>query len=223
MLWGEYMAEIRAIFFNDRRKTLPRLAIALLATLAMALSLAAPGAHAQNDKKKKKNEPPKVNNDNTNPVVPLTDEQQIDYMLSEYLGAWQLGDTERMHKFYSDDVSVVNGGWAAPVVGWTNFLALYEQQKSHLQRVRLDRMNTYIKVNGTTAWACYQWEFEALVDGALTLAHGQTTLVLVKKDVRWLIAHDHTSVVDSKKQGQPGSAPNGAPASTPNQESKPPA
>jgi len=39
--------------------------------------------------------------------VPLTDEQQIDYMLSEYLGAWQLGDTERMHKFFTGkDVSV---------------------------------------------------------------------------------------------------------------------
>ena len=120
------MAEVRTILFNDWRKTL-RLAMALLATLALGLALAtAPAAQGQNNKKKKKNEPPKVNNDNANPVVPLTDEQQIDYMLSEYLGAWQLGDTERMHKFYSEDVSVVNGGWAAPVIGWTNFLALYE-------------------------------------------------------------------------------------------------
>jgi len=208
MLWGEYMAQIRTISYKDRSKTL-RVAMALLAALAIALSLAtAPGTHAQNDKKKKKkNEPPKVNNDNANPVVPLTDEQQIDYMLSEYLGVWQLGDTERMHKFYSEDVSVVNGGWAAPVIGWTNFLALYEQQKSHMQRVRLDRMNTYIKVNGTTAWTCYQWEFDAVVDGTPTYARGQTTLVLVKSDTRWLIAHDHTSVVQSSKQPQPAGTP----------------
>ena len=178
----------------------------------------APGASAQNNKKKKKNEPPKVNNDNANPVVPLTDEQQIDYMLSEYLGAWQLGDTERMHKFYSEDVSVVNGGWAAPVIGWTNFLALYEQQKLHIQKVRLDRMNTYIKVNGTTAWTCYQWEFDALVDDTPTSARGQTTLVLVKRDTRWLIVHDHTSVVQTVKQGEPAGTPT-TPAGTP---SKPP-
>jgi len=50
------------------------------------------GASAQNNKRRKKNEPPQVNNDNANPVVPLTDEQQIGHMLSEYLGAWQLGD-----------------------------------------------------------------------------------------------------------------------------------
>jgi len=212
------MARFCTKFFKAPDKTW-RLAMALLATMAMAFSLAvAPGASAQNDKKKKKNEPPKVNNDNANPVVPLSDEQQIDYMLSEYLGAWQLGDTERMHKFYSEDVSVVNGGWAAPVVGWTNFKTLYEQQKSHMQRVRLDRMGTYIKVNGTTAWACYQWEFEALVDDTLTTARGQTTLVLVKRDTRWSIAHDHTSVVQTVKQGQPTGTP-AAPAGT---ASKPP-
>jgi len=201
------MAGFRINLLNDRHKTL-RLAMALLAMAAIAFSLAAaPGAAAQNNKKKKKNEPPKVNNDNANPVVPLTDEQQIDYMLSEYLGAWQLGDTERLHTFYSEDVSVVNGGWAAPIVGWTNFLALYEQQKSHMQRVRLDRMNTYIKVNGSTAWACYQWEFEALVDDTPTSARGQTTLVLVKRYTRWLIVHDHTSVVKTVKQGQPTGTP----------------
>src|SRR5258708_6213416 len=181
---------------------------ALIAMLGMLCALAvASGAQGQNDKKKKKNEAPKVNNDNANPVVPLTDEQQIDYMLSEYLGVWQLGDTERLHKFYAEDVTVVSGGWTAPVVGWTNFLALYQQQRTHMQQVRLDRMNTFIKVNGTTAWACYQWEFEAVVDGTPSSAHGQTTLVLTKKDTRWLISHDHTSVVQTAKQNQPAGTP----------------
>jgi ketosteroid isomerase-like protein len=198
-----------------------RLHAALFLSLVVALSLAsAPDAHAQN--KKKKNEPPKVNNDSANPVVPLTDEQQIDYMLSEYLGAWQISDTERLHKNYSDDVSVVSGGWNGPVIGWTNYLALYQQQRSHLQQVRLDRMNTYIKVNGTTAWTCYQWEFQAVVDGTPRVARGQTTLVLVKKDNRWLIAHDHTSIVETAKQTQPPAPPGATPTGTPNPENKPP-
>ncbi len=186
----------------------------------LAISLATvPGAHGQN--KKKKNEP-KINNDSANPIVPMTDEQQIDYMLSEYLGAWQIGDTERMHKNYSEDVSVVSGGWTAPVIGWTNYLAMYQQQRSHLQQVRMDRMNTYIKVNGTTAWACYQWEFQAVVDGTPKGARGQTTLVLTKKDNRWLIVHDHTSIAESAKQAQPAVAPNSTPASTPTPQNKPP-
>jgi ketosteroid isomerase-like protein len=201
------MAEFGIVFRRNRRKML-RISMALLAGLAIAFCLvAAPAAQCQNDKKKKKNEPPKVNNDNANPVVPLTDEQQIDYMLSEYLGAWQLGDTERLHKFYAEEVTVVSGGWTAPVVGWTNFLALYQQQRTHMQQIRMDRMNTLIKVNGTTAWTCYQWEFEALVDGTPSSARGQTTLVLTKRDTRWLISHDHTSVVQTVKQGQPAGTP----------------
>ncbi len=194
---------------------------AAFAVMAVLLTLAmAPGAQAQTDKKKKKNQPPpKVDNSSANPIVPLTDEQQIDYMLSEYLGAWQLGDTEKMHKFYADDVSVVKGSWEAPILGWTNFLALYQQQRSHMAQVRLDRMNTYIRVNGATAWTCYQWEFEAVVDGTPTLARGQTTLVLVKKD-RWLIVHDHTSVVQTAKPNQ--NAPANTPTPATGEANKPP-
>jgi len=70
-----------------------------------------------------------------------------------------------------------------------------------MQQLRLDRSrNLYIKVNGSTAWACYQWEFAALVGGAPSVARGQTTYILVKKDNRWLIAHDHTSVVQTLQQ-----------------------
>ena len=59
--------------------------VSALAAIVMLLTLAmAPGAQAQTDKKKKKNQPPpKVDNSSANPIVPMTDEQQIDYMLSE--------------------------------------------------------------------------------------------------------------------------------------------
>ena len=213
------MVGFRESLFGKSKRL--RTITAIFLMLAIALSLAAPGSRAQNDKKKKKNQPPTINNDSANPVVPMTDEQQIDYMLSEYLGAWQLGDTERMHKNYSDDVSVVSGGWNAPIVGWANYLKQYQQQRSHMQQIRMDRMNTYIKVAGTAAWACYQWEFAATLDGTPAVARGQTTLVLLKKDNRWLIVHDHTSVVQTNKQTQPAAAP-GAPANTPGPENKPP-
>jgi ketosteroid isomerase-like protein len=211
-------------FQNEKiRSVRPYVAIFLALTIALSLAFA-PGAQAQNNKKKK-NQPPTVDNDNAHPVVPLTDEQQIDYLLSEYLGAWQIADTEKMHKDYSDDVTVVGGGWNAPIVGWNNYLAQYQQQRALMQRVRMDRMNTMIRVNGNTAWACYQWMFDGLVEGVPTVAHGQTTLILIKKDVRWLIVHDHTSVVDSKKQGQeavPASSPLGAPpTNTPPPTNKP--
>jgi uncharacterized protein (TIGR02246 family) len=183
--------------------------------LVFGLLAGAAATNAQNDKKKKKkNDTPAA--DTPGIIIPLSDEQRIDYMISETLGAWQVGDTERMHRNYADDVSVVNGGWAAPIIGWGNYEMLFKQQRSAMQQVRLDRSNTYIKVNGATAWACYQWDFSAVVNGTPSSARGQTTYVLVKKDNRWLIAHDHTSVVQSSQQQQPATntPPAGAAAPT---------
>jgi ketosteroid isomerase-like protein len=169
-----------------------------IAGLLLAFGLLTSGVttHAQNDKKKKKKNDPTAA-DKSDTIIPLSDEQRIDYMISEVLGAWQIGDTERLHKNYVDDLSVVNGGWAAPIIGWANYEALYKQQRATMQQVRLDRSNTYIKVNGATAWACYQWEFAAVINGTPSEARGQTTYVMVKKDNRWLITHDHTSIVHS--------------------------
>jgi uncharacterized protein (TIGR02246 family) len=180
--------------------------------MVLSLGLLVSSATAQ-QKDKKKKEPPKVDNSSANPVIPLTDEQQLDYMISEVLGAWQIGDVDRMHKSYADDVSVVNGGWAPPILGWANYEALYKQQRAKMQQVRMDRSNTYIKVSGNTAWACFQWEFSAVIDGNPQAARGQTTYVFVKKDNRWLIAHDHTAVVQtSQPQAPAGNAPAAPPA-----------
>lgn len=162
--------------------------------------------NAQSKKKKKDNTSP----DNSKLSIPLTDDQQIDYMLSDMLGAWQIGDVEKLHAAYADDVSMVNGSWAPPVIGWTNYLAIYQQQRAHMQRVRLDRSNTYIKVVGNMGWACYQWDFSATVDGQDVQSRGQTTVVVEKLNNHWVIVHNHTSL-------SPGQQPAPVNTTTPQQ------
>jgi ketosteroid isomerase-like protein len=179
----------------------------LLAVFALFLTCVSP-AVAQ--KKKKPDPPPST--DRSKMLIPLNDEQQIDYTLSEMLGAWQLGDVEKLHGDYADDVAVVNGSWAPPIVGWTNYLAVYQQQRARMQQVRMDRSNTYIKVSGSVGWACYQWDFAALVDGQQTISQGQTTVVLEKRNNHWLIVLNHTSLAAKPPQAIPASAPAQQPA-----------
>ena len=158
--------------------------------IAILLSAASP-AVAQ---KKKKNPDAPLD---THTTIPMPDEQQIDYNTSEMLGAWQVGDVDRLHKTYADDAVFVSGLWAPPVFGWSNFLPSYQLQRARMQQVRLDRVNTYIKVRGIVGWACYQWDFSGMVDGQPMTARGQTTLVYEKRNDHWLIVHNHTSVAQA--------------------------
>jgi ketosteroid isomerase-like protein len=175
----------------------------LLLTLALASTASA-------QKKKKKDE----SSSNPATAAMLPDEQRIDNAIGETLGAWQLGDIEKLHSHYADDVDVVNGMWAPPVVGWPNYLVSYQSQRARAQQVRLDRSNTLVRVapSGNVAWASYQWEFTAVVDGVPASAFGHTTLIFEKRNDNWLIVHNHTSLVQASQAASPAAQ---SPAATP--------
>lgn len=173
----------------------------VLIVLALSLALAT-SAFAQKNKKKSQDDAPPT----PNPMLSLPQEQQIDYVISDLLGAWQVGDIEKLHSHYAEDVSVVNGIWAPPVVGWTNYLASYQLQRARTQQVRLDRLNTLIRIDGNFAWASYQWDFSGVVDGTPATAEGQTTLIMEKRADQWIIVHNHTSIVPTSQSAPAVSA-----------------
>ena len=175
--------------------------LTLLLAAGFLLGILSPAA--QKDKKKKKDEA-----DNAKPI--LSDEQQINYMLSEMMGAMQVGDVEKLRSTYADDVSMVSASWEPPVKGWANYLTIYQQQRAHMQKVRMDRTNTYIKVKGDVAWACYQWNFIATMDGQPMQSQGQTTVVMEKRNGHWVIVHNHSSLASPAPATTP--APQQAPA-----------
>lgn len=171
--------------------------------LILGLNLAlASSALAQKKKKNDTTEPAPSPTSDANKMG-LPDEQKIDYLISEMMGAWQVGDTEKLHKCIADDVSVVNGLWAPPVIGWENYLAEYKSQRLRTQQVRLDRTNTLVRLAGNFAWACYQWDFSAVVDGQPGSAQGQTTLVFEKRDGNWVVVHNHTSLIAASQPVTP--------------------
>ena len=184
-----------------------RTATGFLLCVALLLGAAsqATAQQQQKDKKNKKDTPAPSSN---TPVIPLPDEQQIDYMISTMLGAWQVGDTEKLHECYADDVTIVSSTWNPPVIGWNTYLPLYQQQRARMQQVRMDRSNSFIKVNGNSAWATYQWDFAGTVDGQPTVSQGHTTLVMQKLNSKWVIELNHTSVAEARP------ANTSAPAST---------
>lgn len=158
-------------------------ALALLA-VAFLLAIAAP-AHAQKTKIKQVPEPP---------PAPVAVNHVIDLDIAQMLGAWQIGDAEKMHKFYADDVLVVSEAWQPPIYTWANYLPAYQSQHARMAAIHLDRTNTVIRAKDNSAWATYQWELTTTVDGNKISARGDTTLVFEKRDGNWLIVLNHTSV-----------------------------
>jgi len=137
------------------------------------------------------------------PTIRLPEDQALDQALSEMLAAWQVGDLEALHLFFADDVTVVSGAFEPPIVGWTNYAKAYQLQRQRIQQPRMERRNTLVHLRGNLAWASYQWEFAALVDGKPMVARGHTSLVLEKRRDRWVILHNHTSTVGEPQMTSP--------------------
>ncbi len=127
-------------------------------------------------------------------TVPGSDDDAIERGISLMLAAWQAGDGEGMHPFYADDVLMVSGVWEPPLSGWPAYLRVFTEQRARIQGVRLERTNTFRKVDGNTAWVTYQWDLSGAMDGGALNAHGHTTLVFEKRNGKWLIVLNHTSV-----------------------------
>ncbi len=169
---------------HSNLRATPRLRTLAFVAAAFLLAVGAP-TQAQKTKIKQVPEPP---------GPPVAENHVIDLEISKMLGAWQMGDAQEMHKFYADDVVVVSGAWEAPIYTWANYLPAYQSQHARMASPRIDRTNTVVRIKDNSAWATYQWELSAYVDGNKITARGDTTLVFEKRDGVWLIVLNHTSV-----------------------------
>lgn len=170
------------------------LACFFAAALVFALS---PSAQAQKNKKSKNGDASDQATE-TPSVVPAAgtpEFDEIDHAIGEMLAAFQLGDTEKMHKYYAENATWVRSSFDPPVVGWQNYAAIYDQEKASFQGMQLIRRNTFIFTHADTAWASYQWQFNSMLNGKPYAVQGQTTLVFTKVNGNWLIVHNHTSEV----------------------------
>jgi ketosteroid isomerase-like protein len=168
----------------------------------LVLVLAVTPAAAKNNKNKKNKKTTtsasETQSDLRALLPPVPDSQAVEQAVGEMLGYWQIGDIASLHKYYADNVVIVSGAWEPPVIGWDNFVKAYQAQRADVTGERLERLNTYIKVNGNSAWATYQFVYEAVAAGGkVAQFRGHTTLVLNKVADHWIIVLNHSSVVDS--------------------------
>jgi ketosteroid isomerase-like protein len=165
----------------------------LLATVLILGAVSSSALAGPQNNKKSKVKTNDQTDPNAPPMPPGSDADQIDRAIGEMLAAFELGDVELMHKYYADNVTFVSGAYEPPIVGWQNYVPLFQRQRSAFQAIQLVRRNTIVFPHGDVAWAMYQWEFDSLLNGQPYSMRGQTTLVFNKVGANWLIVHNHTS------------------------------
>ncbi len=163
--------------------------------IAGVLIVAFTGASSANQKNQKNKKDQAPASDASGSVLTSPISTQIDQAIGEMLGAFQLGDIETMHKYYADNATFVSGSYSPPVVGWQNYVPIYQSGMAGFQGIQLIRRNTYVYNTADVAWAMYQWEFLSTYNGKPYSAEGQTTLIFDKVGDKWLIVHNHTSQV----------------------------
>lgn len=165
--------------------------VGLLLVILSTAVLCAGVSEGQNKKKKKSDTA-----DAAAPAPPLAGTDQIEHNIGEMLAAFQVGDADEMHKYYSDNATFVRSGiYAPPIVGWAAYVQDYKGSLSGFQGMQILRRNTLIFTRPDAAWATYQWEFSAMSNGKIFSAAGETTLVFDKVGDKWLIIHNHTSQI----------------------------
>lgn len=170
--------------WGEQMKTSP-LAVALI--LLVGFSVAAEAQRRDRRQPARQTEPPVT--------AALPDDQRIEGSISQMLAAWQVGDVSLLREHYADNVVVVSGAYEPPLIGWAAFAQGYLRLMQRMQGARLERRDTVIRTLGNVAWATYLWELQATVDGTPTLTRGHATLILEKQGERWLIVHNHTSLI----------------------------
>lgn len=111
-------------------------------------------------------------------------------------------DKEAVLKLYTADYSGVQDGEAETRESIEKWLAEYGSALEQGSRVyflgTVSNLNTHI--SGPTAWATYDYVFQAIKNGELNAQeHGKCTSVLRKEHDGWLIRHEHCS--KTKPQG----------------------
>ena len=165
----------------------------VLAALALLLLAVAVPAAAQKNKDKKKQQQSESASDAQN-MPAVSYKQAVDLAIGR--GYWQIGDVDSLHKYYADDVVVVTGDWSPPLIGWDNYAKAYQAQRARVTGGRMDRTNTFLKVDGNTAWATYQFYYVTSLNNQVSESRGHTTLILSKRGDRWLIVLNHSSIVE---------------------------
>jgi uncharacterized protein (TIGR02246 family) len=136
-----------------------------------------------------------------------TEEKEIEQVIAAVLEAYRTGDSATLARHYASEVTVIPGDYNATIEGWSKVEPLYRAAFSAFARLELLRDSTRIMQRGKLAWASYQWRLAGARGQEMVQSQGHTTLILEKRGGKWVIVHNHTSIVPTAPAPAPAAPP----------------
>ena len=133
-------------------------------------------------------------------------EQEILNVLEEYVRATNEGDVRRLSELYLDSPTTGSIGDGTVYRGWSTVAGLLAGIYSAAGTVSLSGTGVTITPLGPDAAVAYfetEWE---VGEELPTTSRGAMTIVFVRTDDGWRVAHDHTSTVAGSQQTLAGGA-----------------
>jgi len=105
-------------------------------------------------------------------------------------------DKQAVLKLYTKDYVGIQDGETETRDSIEKWLSDYESELNKGSKLRFISVvsNLEVRIPGPTAWATYDYVFQAIRKGELEAQDsGQCTTILRKEGVTWLIQHEHCS------------------------------
>lgn len=125
---------------------------------------------------------------------PDADADAVRKALADMAAAFERNDRAALDRLWSHDESVLVFENGQVNVGWADYRDTHlGPEMSAMKNTAFALEDVRPHVAGTTAWVTLKYALSAEVDNRRVEGRGLATLVLEKRDGRWLIVHWHSS------------------------------
>lgn len=138
-----------------------------------------------------------------------SDAEDVRQVVVGVIDALKAGDFEKMGQHYAPEATQVAANYSPPVEGWAAIEERHLEAHAGLTSIAIEPENIRVIVRKDLAWAMYQWRFAGELNKQILTSRGHTTLILEKRKGKWLVVHNHSSLIPTGQRAatERGTAP----------------
>ncbi|GAB6055949.1 hypothetical protein JCM15415_12650 [Methanobacterium movens] len=137
--------------------------------------------------------------------VDAVTEKEVKEVLNLYAKFYQEKDLDSLLNLCAPDQDLIfiGAGEDEWVQGWDEIKKGFKRDLEQADEIKIDYGSLNISASGPVAWSSSTMHMEVVVDDEKVILKGRLSMILEKREDKWLIVHLHFSIPSSnQKTGQ---------------------